>query len=153
MDISSILAPSRCCARIEGGSKKRVLELTAKIIAQDYPTLPDSDLFSQLVGRERLGSTGIGLGVAIPHCRVDNCAGAIAALFTLEEPIDFEAVDDKPVDVVFALLVPAEAHEQHLQTLAILARTFSEPENLALLRNASDDQALYDAAVRLFAEH
>lgn len=153
MDISNILAPSRCNAQVDGGSKKRVLELTAKIIAQDYPTLSDNELFSQLIGRERLGSTGIGLGVAIPHCRVSNCAGAIGVLLTLEEPIDFEAVDDQKVDVIFALLVPDEAHEQHLQTLALLAKTFSEPENLVILRQSGNDKTLYDNAIKLFAQH
>lgn len=150
MDISNILTPSRCKAKLDGGSKKRLLEQTAGLIAADYPTLSDVDLFSQLIARERLGSTGIGLGVAIPHCRVGNCASTLGALITLKEPIGFEAVDEKPVDVVFTLLVPDQAHEQHLQTLATLAKTFSDPDNLAILRNAQTDQALYDSAITLF---
>src|SRR5690554_8003839 len=99
MDITSLLSRSRTFHRIQGGSKKRVLQQAANFIAADYPALDPDELFRQLVARERLGSTGIGHGVAIPHCRAQNCASAIGALITLEDAIDFEAVDDAPVDV------------------------------------------------------
>lgn len=151
MDLTTLLSPSRTFHRIEGGSKKRTLQQAANFIAADYPALDPDELFRQLVARERLGSTGIGEGVAIPHCRAANCASPIGALITLEDPIDYEAVDDAPVDILFVLLVPEEAQEQHLQILATLAQAFSEPANLQRLRDASSDQDLYQQAVSLFA--
>jgi nitrogen PTS system EIIA component len=151
MDLSTLLSPSRTRSRIQGGSKKRVLEQAAKLIAADYPALDPDELFRQLIARERLGSTGIGNGIAIPHCRVENCATAVGALITLEEAVEFEAVDEAPVDIVFTLLVPNEAQEAHLQILASLAQVFGQPENLQQLRQAPGDQDLYKRAVALFA--
>lgn len=150
MDISTILTLSRTCCRINGGSKKRVLEQTAKLIANDYPALSADDLFSELINRERLGSTGIGQGIAIPHCRVKNLANAVGVLITLEEPVEFESIDDSPVDMIFALLVPDEAEDQHLKTLSQLAQAFSNPSNLNAIRRANSDQALFDCAMEVF---
>ncbi|MGQ9426178.1 PTS sugar transporter subunit IIA [Gilvimarinus sp. F26214L] len=151
MELSTLISPSRCRNRIQGGSKKRVLELAARLIAADYPALDADELFRQLIARERLGSTGIGNGIAIPHCRVENCANAVGGIITLEEAVDFEAVDDAPVDIVFVLLVPNEAQEQHLQILAALAQAFGQSENLQQLRAAESDQALYDRTVAVFS--
>lgn len=150
MDISSILSPSRSICNVTGVSKKRVLEQTAKIIADDYPAMSADDLFRELITRERLGSTGIGQGIAIPHCRVSNCPRAVGALMTLSEPIDFESVDDRPVDIVFALLVPDEAHKKHLQTLASLAQVFSSEDNLNSLRDSLSNEELFQTASILF---
>jgi PTS system nitrogen regulatory IIA component len=151
MDLSTLLSPSRTRSRIQAGSKKRVLEQAAKLIAADYPAVNPDELFRQLIARERLGSTGIGHGIAIPHCRVENYATAVGALLTLEEAVDFEAVDDAPVDVIFTLLVPNEAQEEHLQILASLAQVFGQAENLQKLREAQDDRELFDRAVELFS--
>lgn len=151
MDITSLLSRSRTYYRIQGGSKKRALQQAADFIVADYPALDPDELFRQLVARERLGSTGIGQGVAIPHCRAQNCPSPIGALITLEDAIDFEAVDDAPVDVLFVLLVPEEAHEQHLQILAKLAQAFGDNANLNTLREAGSDQDLYERAIRLFS--
>ncbi|MGH1472417.1 MAG: PTS sugar transporter subunit IIA [Cellvibrionaceae bacterium] len=150
MNISNILSPSRSICRANGGSKKRVLEETAKVIADDYPAMSADELFRELINRERLGSTGIGQGIAIPHCRVSNCPRAVGVLLTLSDPVDFESVDDKPVDIVFALLVPDEAHEQHLQTLASLAQAFSNEENLNSLRDSETNEELFQTASMLF---
>jgi len=150
MDLSTLLSPSRSRNRLHGGSKKRVLEQAAKLIAADYPALDPDDLFRQLTARERLGSTGIGHGIAIPHSRAENCATAIGALITLEEAVDFEAVDDAPVDIIFTLLVPNEAQEEHLRILAALAQVFGNADNLQKLRNAESDEDLFQRARQLF---
>ncbi|MEX1032017.1 MAG: PTS sugar transporter subunit IIA [Cellvibrionaceae bacterium] len=152
MDINTLLSPSRTLHRIRGGSKKRILEEAARIIANDYPALDADELFRQLIGRERLGSTGIGNGIAIPHCRMENCPASVGALFTLEESVDFEAVDEAPVDIIFTLLVPNEAQDEHLQILATLAGVFGDTDNLQRLRDADNDQGLYDRAVELFSQ-
>lgn len=147
MQIQSLITPSRALCGIEGVSKKRALEILATTIAQDIPEIDADELFRRLIARERLGSTGIGHGIAIPHCRIDKCTGTIGALITLKQPIDFDAIDGDPVDVLFAMLVPEDAHSEHLQTLAALAGALNDPGFRANLRAAQTDQALYEAAV------
>ncbi len=147
MEVLSILSPRRVLCGVQGGSKKRTLETLARHIAEDIPTLSADDLFSSLVARERLGSTGIGHGIAIPHCRLANCTGTLGALITLQDPVDFDAIDGNPVDIIFALLVPDEANDEHLQILAGLAERLSQPEYLEALRGADSNQALFEAAV------
>jgi PTS system nitrogen regulatory IIA component len=147
MELSTILSPRRVLCGAVGGSKKRTLETLAQHIAADQPGIDPDELFRSLIAREKLGSTGIGNGIAIPHCRLPNCSGTLAALITLQTPVDFDAIDDKPVDIIFALLVPEEANEEHLKTLAALAERLSQPAYLAGLRNAADADALYQAAL------
>ncbi len=106
------------------------------------------EVLSQLVAREKLGSTGLGEGIAIPHCRIDNCSQPTGTLLTLAEPIDFDSPDNQPVDLVFALLVPAEAHQQHLETLAGLARLFSQPKFCDELRKVQGSDELFKLATQ-----
>lgn len=145
IEASKLLSPSRTLCGLVGGSKKRTLEQIAQCITRDIPTLDREDLFRRLMARERLGSTGIGEGIAIPHCRLDNCTGTIGALFTLAQPLPFDAVDDQPVDIIFTLLAPEEAQDSHLKTLSALAKMFSIPQNVDKLRSARDDSMLFDA--------
>ena len=147
MQIESLISPGRTLCGIEGGSKKRALELLANTIAQDIPEIDADELFRRLIGRERLGSTGIGHGVAIPHCRVEHCKGTVGALITFADPIDFDAIDSQPVDILFAMLVPEDAHDEHLQTLHTLAGALNNPEYRQRLRKATSDEALYQAAI------
>ena len=147
MQIESLISPGRTLCGIEGGSKKRALELLANSIAQDIPEIDADELFRRLIGRERLGSTGIGHGVAIPHCRIDRCEAAVGALITLADPIDFDAIDSQPVDILFAMLVPEDAHDEHLQTLATLAGALNNPDYRQRLRKATSDEDLYQAAI------
>lgn len=147
---NSILSQGRTRCRTDGGSKKRVLEDVATLIAADYPAVNADDLFRRLIARERLGSTAVGSGVAIPHCRIQNATGTTGALLYLSEPIDFEAPDNQPVDIIFALLVPEEAHDEHLQTLAALAQGFSVEANLKRLRATLSDEELFRNALEIF---
>jgi PTS system nitrogen regulatory IIA component len=149
MDIQTLISPDRTLCRVEGGSKKRALEFLANAIAQDVPGIDADDLFRRLTGRERLGSTGIGHGIAIPHCRAENCTGTIGALITLAAPIEFDAIDSQPVDILFAMLVPEDAHDEHIQTLAALAGALSNGEYRDRLRSADSDIALYHAAIKV----
>jgi len=147
MDIDTILSPGRTLCKIEGVSKKRALEILANTIAEDLPEIDADDLFRRLIARERLGSTGIGHGIAIPHCRVSNCTQTLGALISLKDPIDFDAIDNEPVDLLFAMLVPEDADSEHLQTLASLASLLNKPEYCEGLRRADSDQALYEMAI------
>ncbi len=145
--LSQILTPGRTVCHGAGGSKKRLFETMARILCDDRPELAYNDVLARLVEREKLGSTGLGGGIAIPHCRADNCPEPLGALLTLASPIPFDAPDDKPVDLLFALLVPSEAHQQHLDILANIARAFSQESFCARLRAAADDAALFRAAI------
>lgn len=149
MQIQSLLTPERTCSGLDASSKRRALELLAQTIAQDIPSLDADDLLRRFLARERLGSTGIGHGIAIPHCRVSINAGtgAIGALITLSQPIEFDAIDGEPVDILFAMLVPEEAHDEHLKNLAALASALTRGEFRERLRTANTNATLYEAAV------
>lgn len=144
--LAEILSPGRCVSRAPGISKKRLFETLTRIICDDQACLDYDTVFSQLIAREKLGSTGLGMGIAIPHCRTDNCDQPLGTLLSLADPIDFDAPDDQAVDLVFALLVPGEAHQQHLDILAGVASLFSEADFCEQLRAATDDRLLYDLA-------
>lgn len=149
--IATILTPALCLCRAPGSSKKRVLENISQFIGEQVEQLDGDELFSNLLARERLGSTGLGAGVAIPHCRLRQLDRAVGALITLEQPVDFEAVDDRPVDLLFALVVPEHSTQEHLNTLAMLAEMFSNMAFCQRLRQAGDAAALYAAAVEFTA--
>ena len=144
--LSQILTPARtvCCA--PGLSKKRLFETIATIVCEDQLALLYDEVLDHLVAREKLGSTGLGQGIAIPHCRVAQCTEPLGTLLKLDEPIPFDAPDDQPVDLLFVLLVPEEAHQQHLDILAAVASMFSQADFCERLRAASDDRVLYDIA-------
>lgn len=127
MEIHELLTPDRIRIGLPGSSKKRVLENASELFAGC--TVDPATIFQALFDRERLGSTGIGEGVALPHGRLKHLTEAIGALVVFEEPIDFEAVDQKPVSMAFILLVPEEATEEHLQLLAKLASFFSDAKH------------------------
>lgn len=143
MTIADILQPSRVASHVETGSKKRTLEYLSELIAADNPALDAGKLFERFLERERLGSTGLGKGIAIPHCRISGNDRAMGAFIRLLEPIDFDAIDGQPVDLIFALVVPEEATQEHLDLLAQLAEMFADPGTLAALRSAADDAGLY----------
>ncbi len=145
LTIDNILAPELTLCRVPASSKKRVLETIAEHIHQQDETLSDTQIFSNLVSRERLGSTGIGQGIAIPHCRLEGLDRVIGVLMTLEERIDFDAIDNQPVDLVFALVVPKEATSEHLELLSQLAEKFNESAFCERLRQCEDAGALYQS--------
>ena len=149
MQIQTLLTPERTCSGLEASSKKRALELLAQTIAHDVPGIDADDLLRRFLARERLGSTGVGHGIAIPHCRIsiNSGANAIGALITLSQPIEFDAIDSEPVDILFAMLVPEDAHSEHLQNLAALASALTRSEFRNRLRAANTNAALYDVAV------
>ena len=146
--MNDILTPARTACQVQGGSKKRLFETIARIICDDQPSLDYEQVFAQLTAREKLGSTSLGQGIAIPHCRVDECPQPLGTLLTLEQPIDFDAPDDQPVDLLFALLVPGEANQQHLDILAGLARLFHQQDFCRQLRAARDSTTLFELATK-----
>ncbi len=145
--IESILTTQRTLCQATCNSKKRTFEVLAELIASGTDDLKAEDLFEMLVARERLGSTGIGSGIAIPHCRCKGLDTTVGALMTLENPVHFDAADGQPVDLVFAMLVPENAEAQHLQTLAALAEALQQSSFVDSLRQAGNREALYRAAI------
>ena len=122
-------------------SKKRVFERAAEAMGGSL-NLSSETIYRALLAREKLGSTAIGEGIAIPHCRINECAVAAGCLVTLQEPIDFGSADGQDVDIIFVLLVPEEATEAHLKLLAALARSFSNAEVRDRVRQTQDPEAL-----------
>ena len=142
MQIEHILTPQLTFAGVQGGSKKRVLEMIGKMISQ-HTDLDSDAIYESLIAREKLGSTGFGNGIAIPHCRLEQCTEAIGALLQLDSKIDFDSLDGEPVDLIFVLLVPHEATEQHLQILKMLAEKLDREDLREALRQAPDAASLY----------
>ena len=122
-------------------SKKRVFERAAEAMGAAL-NLSSETIYRALLAREKLGSTAIGEGIAIPHCRINDCAVPAGCLVTLQEPIDFGSADGQDVDIIFVLLVPEEATEAHLKLLAALARSFSNAEVRDRVRQTQDPEAL-----------
>lgn len=147
MRVRELLTPERTHFQVQGVSKKRLLDQAAQMAAATCKDLSEQQIFDALVARERLGSTGIGEGIAIPHCRLPGCDKPVGMLLQLQEPIDFESIDGKPVDLVFVLLVPESNPEQHLKTLSHLAALFNEPTYRQRLRDSSDAETLFEKAV------
>lgn len=149
MQLGELLTTSATQQGADVSSKKRVLEVASEMLASSITGVDADAIFSGLLNRERLGSTGLGSGVGIPHCRIPGANKPAAALMTLAEPIDFDAIDSKPVDLICALIVPDDGDDEHLKTLAGLAELFSDAQALSELRASADTQALFDNAQRL----
>lgn len=143
MKISDILSPERTSCAAGPASKKRALEEIGALMLNADASLTQGEIFDSLLSRERLGSTGLGHGVAIPHGRVNSATATIGAFMQLRQGIDFDAIDGQPVDLIFGLLVPAESTEEHLQILAQLAKMFSDDAFCEKLRHANNNEELH----------
>jgi PTS system nitrogen regulatory IIA component len=124
--IRDLLSRERVRTDLSASSKKSLLDQLAAEFQADHPELDEREVFQTLLRREQLGSTAVGHGVALPHGRLGGLARPLGAFTRLAAPADFDAIDDQPVTLVFALLVPDEENEQHLQVLARLARMFDD---------------------------
>jgi nitrogen PTS system EIIA component len=144
MNLSDLIAPQRVACRADVTSKKRALELLGELVADATGDLDQRTVFDSLLGRERLGSTGLGHGVALPHGRLAASPQAIGAVIKLDRGIDFDAIDQQPVDLLFALIVPEHFTDEHLKILAYLAEMFSNQDFCQQLRSCRSDRELYD---------
>ena len=141
MTISALLSPQCIFLDTEITSKKKLLELIANVVA-DRTRLPESSIYSNLLSRERLGSTALGQGFAVPHARLTDLDRTLACFFRLKEAVNFEAPDDRPVDLVFAIIIPEEATDEHLVILSSLARIFSNEKICEAVRQAADKEEI-----------
>ena len=142
--VDNYLTLERIQVGLQVSSKKRLLEQMVQLLMQGNPLLDRKTVVQVLSERERLGSTGIGNGVALPHGRVSGLERPIGAFAVLDKPIEFEALDKKNVKLVFGLLVPADCTEEHLQILARLARMFSDESLRQKLERGRSAQQVYD---------
>lgn len=140
----NFIVSDRIRCQSEAGSKKVLLEQLSQLFADSLPHLSEDLVFDHLLERERLGSTGVGQCVALPHARIEEVTEACGAFVHLQTGIDFDAVDNQPVDLVFAMLVPHAANEEHLQLLAHLAAIFSDAEICQKLRQLETADAVLD---------
>jgi len=142
MLISELLGPENIHLDVQTTSKKRLLEIISEQLARNSSDDSAREIFESMCARERLGSTGLGKGVAIPHGRVSGNRSIQASFIRLKYPLPFDSTDGEPVDLLFAMTVPEDSTEDHLKLLAHIAELFSNPELLKGLREASDSSTL-----------
>jgi len=142
--IAELIDPARVDLGCRITSKKRLMEHVAGMLARDTE-IEEQSVFRVLIERERLGSTGIGHGVALPHGRSEDIDDAILALATLDEPLDYQAPDRQDVRIVVGLLVPENANKAHLQILANLAQLLSQERLRERLLQANDNEEIFSA--------
>jgi PTS system nitrogen regulatory IIA component len=142
MLISDLLSPERIRCDVQSSSKKRLLEIISEELSRNSDEFSKREIFESLCARERLGSTGLGKGVAIPHGRVKGSRHVEASFIRLKKPVPFDAVDGQPVDLLFCLAVPEDCGEDHLKLLAQVAELFSYPDLLRQLRQENDSGRL-----------
>ena len=142
--ISQLLPLANIAVGQEASSKKRVFE-QAGLLFENNQGIARVKVFDSLFARERLGSTGLGEGIAIPHGRIKGLKEAVAALIRLSEPVPFDAPDGKPVTLLLFLLVPEQATQQHLEILSEVAEMLSDRQMRDLLSTETDPQSLHRA--------
>jgi len=143
MQFADIITVERIECSVAASSKKRTLEYISHMISNTVEDIDQKEVFDSLISREKLGSTGLGKGVAIPHGRLKSTNRTIAAFLQLKEGIDFDAPDGEPVDLLCALLVPPDCSDEHLQVLALLSEMFSNSELRQKIRETHEPQAIY----------
>lgn len=143
MKFSNLIKVDQIQLNLKASSKKKALEIISQIVTDNYPQYQNHKIFETFIERERLGSTGIGHGIALPHGRLSNCADTICIFISLSEGVDFDAIDKQPVKLIFALLIPENSTEEHLQILARLAEFFQVEENRQILDNATSAESVY----------
>lgn len=145
MVINDIISLDRTQCSVKCQSKKRIFEVISEIAVQQSPELDQVEVLSSLLSREKMGSTGIGNGIAIPHGKIKGLANMIAVIVTSNEPIEFDAIDSQPVDIFFAILVPEEQTDKHLQALSGIAKKLSDKDTVKAVRQATNKNEIVAA--------
>lgn len=143
MKLAEILSADRISSGSTFASKKKLLEELSRLLGKGATDVDSAEILNSLAAREKLGSTGLGHGVAIPHGRMTGVSTSIGAFLRLKHPLEYEAHDGLNVDLVFGLLVPQQATEAHLKHLAAIAEMFSDEVFCTKLRAAKDDAELF----------
>ncbi|MGL6117253.1 PTS IIA-like nitrogen regulatory protein PtsN [Plesiomonas sp.] len=146
MQLSTVLSLDCTRSTVHCSSKKRALEIISELAAQRV-NIPAQTLFEAMLAREKMGSTGIGNGIAIPHGKTEIGSATVAVFLRSEQPIPFDAIDNQPVDLLFALLVPEDQCKEHLETLSAVAKRLSDKAVCRRLRTAQTDEELYQILI------
>lgn len=152
MDISDLIFPEGVVANLRVTSKKQALQELAKRAAE-LTGQPERAIFEVLIERERLGTTGVGNGIAIPHGKLPSLDRLYGLFARLEKPIDFDAIDEQPVDLICLLLAPETAGADHLKALARVSRLLRDPAICEKLRGTDNTDALYALLTESAASH
>lgn len=144
MTLQDILTLDCTQCAVPASSKKRILEQICLIAAEKMGNCSASELLDSILNREKMGSTGIGNGIAIPHGRLNNTNKAMAVLLTTEQAIDFDAIDNKSVDIFICLFVPQSSTQEHLNTLQSIAQLFSDRKTAKQVRKCTNNQQLFN---------
>lgn len=147
--IEQILHAQQSCIDVDVSSQKKLLETIANLAATRLNGCGELEIYESLIDRERLGSTCIGEGVAIPHCRLANCKQAVGVFLRLKQGLKLDSPDSQPVDLVFALIVPEDENQEHLNILASLAKSFNEPSYREALRKADSSVNFHSQAIAI----
>jgi PTS system nitrogen regulatory IIA component len=142
MDLSDLIAADAVIPALKANSKKQILQMVSEKAAE-ITGLPEREIFDTLLQRERLGSTGVGNGIAIPHGKLPGIKTITGVFARLENAVDFEALDDQPVDLVFLLLAPEGAGADHLKALSRIARLLRNHDTVSKIRGTDDAAAIY----------
>lgn len=142
MNLGTLLDLRAISPRVGGSSKRQVLSVIADIAARNFG-LPQDQVLDALLEREAAGSTGVGHGVAVPHARIEGVDRMRAVFVRLEQPVAFEAVDDQPVDLLFALFAPKGSSSEHLRALARVSRLLRHGDIREQLRHAKTAEAIH----------
>ncbi len=145
MVLEHLIKPDSVLCNAQARSKKHCLEILSELLAQNNPDIANEEIFSRLIERERLGCTSLNRGVAFPHCRVNGVKNSCGALMKLSEPVDFDASDGQPVDLVLGMMVPAEVDASHYADLELLSTFLMDDALRARLRAATSSSELFDA--------
>ncbi|HUS24334.1 MAG TPA: PTS sugar transporter subunit IIA [Candidatus Binatia bacterium] len=148
MKLNAILAVDRVATGVAVTSKKKALEELSRLLEKGTGKVSAPEIFNSLTAREKLGSTGLGHGVAIPHGRMAGVGGSVGAFLRLKHAVDYDAHDGQPVDLVFGLVVPTAATEEHLKHLAAIAEKFSDEDFCRQMRDAADERGLFELLVK-----
>lgn len=152
MDLGDLITPDGILPSLKPKSKKQLLQELSEHAA-GILEIEQREIFDTLLQRERLGSTGIGQGIAIPHGKLNSINGIFSLFARLENPLDFDSVDDEPVDLIFLLLAPESAGADHLKALARISRLLRDPSAVEKLRASHDKDALYSVLTEPLASH
>jgi PTS system nitrogen regulatory IIA component len=147
MPLEKIIQPGHVLCNAMARSKKHCLEILSELLARSIPDIAHEVIFENLIDRERLGCTGLDRGAAFPHCRIDGIDTSTAALIKLSEPVDFDAADGEPVDLVFGMILPAELDESHHADIKLVTQVMSDDNLRERLRGMNSSSDLYDALI------
>ncbi len=147
MNVEDLLGPDSVLCNAQARSKKHSLEILSELLGRPNPEISVDEIFEKLTERERLGCTSLDLGVAFPHCRISGIQHSVAAMIKLSAPVDFDAADGEPVDLIFGLIVPEEIDASHYDEIRDIADMLKGHHWRSMARSATSSRELYDIVV------